>query len=99
MSDTPPPPSPAAAAPTPTPSRTALDEYYQTWEQKVAGMKQASAVVDWSRADWSKLKPSDIGVQIGPVMTEEQFREYRRRTGSTPHVLKAPAPTNTPTKK
>lgn len=109
MSSTPPPPPPAntpngpdgatttTIASTPqksAASTSALDEYYRQWEQKVAGMKQASAAVDWSGADWSKLRPSDIGVQVGPVMTEEQFKEYRRRTGSTPHVLRAP--TNPP---
>ena len=69
-------------------SRGALDAYYKQWEQKVAGMKQASAGIDWSGVDFSKLKPSDIGVHVGPVMTEEQFKEYRRRTGSAPHVIK-----------
>lgn len=102
MSSPPPPANTPAPSPGPTPTlaptrtseptrTSALDEYYRQWEHKVAGMKQASAAVDWSGADWSKLKPSDIGVQMGPVMTEEQFKEYRRRTGSTPHVLKAPA--------
>ncbi len=100
MTSTPPPPTPASTAPAPPPAAptaggdskrsSALDDYYHKWEQKVAGMKQASAAVDWSGTDWSKLKPSDIGVHIGPLMTEEQFREYRKRTGGNPTVLKAP---------
>lgn len=69
---------------------SALDQHYRAWEHKVASMKAASSKVDWAGADWSKLKPSDIGVHVGPLMTEEQFREYRKRTGSSPHVVKAP---------
>lgn len=37
-----------------------------------------SAAVDWSKVDWSRLKPSDVSVRMGPMMTEEQFAEYRK---------------------
>lgn len=67
-----------------------LNEYYKSWERKVAGMKKEAASVDWTKFDFSKLQPSDIGVQFGPAMTEEQFKEYRKRTGGGSHVVKAP---------
>ncbi len=67
-----------------------LNEYYKSWERKVAGMKKEAASVDWTKFDFSKLQPSDIGVQFGPAMTEEQFKEYRKRTGGGTHVVKAP---------
>lgn len=74
------------------PKKSALDEYYREWEQKAARMHAKSAQVDWSKVDLSKLKPSDIGVMVGPPMTEEQFREYQKRKAcngsSKPHVIR-----------
>lgn len=79
----PPPPPPKKAS-------SSLDEHYKQWERKVAGMKLEASAVDWSKVDLSKLQPSDIGVHFGPMMTEEQFREYRKRAGGSVHVVKAP---------
>ena len=47
-------------------------------------MKQRSQNVDWSKFDFSKLNPKDLGVQFGPPMDEHQFAEYRKnRTNVT----------------
>lgn len=51
------------------------------WERTVASMRAKAQGVDWSKVDWSKLTAKDVGVQIGPMMTREQFEEYRRRSG------------------
>ena len=58
-----------------------------TWEQKVKEMTQRTLAsgVDWSKAN---VDPKDVGFSMGPMMTEEQFREHCRRTGTTPPVLK-----------
>ncbi len=62
------------------------------WAHMVGEMKRAATHVDWSKIDLSKLAPKDIGVHVGPMMTEEQFKEYRARSGSAGvHVVKAPA--------
>lgn len=53
-------------------------EMMLAWDKQVDSMRNASQSVDWSGADWSTLKPKDIGVTFGPPMTEEQFREYRK---------------------
>ncbi len=53
-------------------------EMMLAWDKQVESMRNASQSVDWSGADWSALKPKDIGVTFGPPMTEEQFREYRK---------------------
>jgi hypothetical protein len=53
-------------------------EMMLAWDKQVQSMKSNSESVDWSNADWSKLKPKDIGVTFGPPMTEEQFKEYRK---------------------
>ena len=74
----------------PDKSASELQQSYKEWEHKVDGMKDATRQIDWSTFDFSKLKPKDIGVHIGPMMTEEQFREYRQRSGSNVHVLKGP---------
>lgn len=59
------------------------------WKEVTDAMRAKSAGVDWSKVDWSKLAPSDIGVQMGPMMTEEQFREYQRRKGADRvHVIR-----------
>ncbi len=58
--------------------KNALREHYRAWDRKVQEMREASAKVDWSNMDWSKLNPKDIGVNFGPMMTEEQFAEYRK---------------------
>jgi hypothetical protein len=63
------------------------------WAHMVGEMKRASTEVDWSKIDLTKLAPKDIGVHVGPMMTEEQFKAYRARTGPAGvHVVKAPAP-------
>lgn len=53
-------------------------EMMLAWDKQVQSMKAKSEAIDWSDADWSKLKPKDIGVTFGPPMTEEQFKEYRK---------------------
>lgn len=53
-------------------------EMMLAWDKQVDSMKNASQTVDWSGMDWSKLNPKDIGVTLGPPMTEEQFLEYRK---------------------
>lgn len=59
------------------------------WKEVTDAMHAQAAGVDWSKVDWSKLAPSDIGVQMGPMMTEEQFREYQRRKGvDRVHVIR-----------
>lgn len=51
------------------------------WERMVSSMRAKAQGVDWTRVDWSKLTAKDVGVQMGPLMTREQFEEYRRRAG------------------
>ena len=77
-----PPPQPQPQPPQPQPPpqfRSSLDKYYKDWERRVASMKSQAARVDWGKVDWSKVEPSDIGVRMGPVMTEDQFRKYREK--------------------
>lgn len=58
------------------------------WNQQVKGMRNESAKIDWSKTDWSKLNPKDVGVMFGPPMTEEQFEAYRKNKKVT--VLRGP---------
>lgn len=82
--------SPAASGAAPE-SRYAqtLNQYYAEWERKTRAMTEATAGVDWSGVDWSKLRPQDIGVRFGPPMTAEQFAEYKRRKHGRVDVVKA----------
>jgi hypothetical protein len=73
------PPSAAAAGPSaakPSAARS-LAEYYKDWEQRTRSMHEEAAKVDWSSMDMSRLKASDIGVRLGPMLSEEQFRALR----------------------
>ena len=69
-------------------AKRVLREHYRAWDQKVQDMREASSKVDWSKTDWSKLNPKDVGVSFGPMMTEEQFAEYRKTRNV--QVLKKP---------
>lgn len=83
------------APPRKVPARTQSatpEQLFKQWGQKVDGMNAATNAIDWSKVDWSKLSPSDIGVQMGPPMTEEQFRKYREEraaAGGSVHVVNA----------
>jgi hypothetical protein len=38
--------------------------------------------------DWSKLSASDVGMQIGKPMTEEEMREYCKKNNIQPKIVK-----------
>lgn len=65
-------------------------EHHKDWARAVAGMKTQSAAIDWSRVDFSQLQASDVGVKFGPLLTEEQFKQYRKGAAGDVHVVKAP---------
>lgn len=67
----PPPPAPE--------KRPALDAYYRDWEKRAAEMKEKSAAFDWSKVDFAKIKPGDISMHMGPMLSEDQFRQYQAR--------------------
>lgn len=68
--------------------KMSLDEYYKAWDAHVKSITEASAATDWSGTDFSKLKAKDVGVSLGPVMSEEQFEQYRQGRSDV-HVIKA----------
>jgi hypothetical protein len=72
-------------APPPPPS---VSDARKAWEKQTQDMRRESGRIDWSKIDPSKISPKDIGVSFGPVMTKEEFDEYRRRKGSV-HVIPA----------
>ena len=41
-----------------------------------------------SLAEAVKLKPQDIGVRFGPIMTEEEMEKYRRTMKESVHIMK-----------
>jgi hypothetical protein len=58
------------------------------WQAELAKRAHAAKTQD---IDWSKVKidPSKLGVEMGPVLTEEQFKAYCEKTGVKHHVIKA----------
>lgn len=44
-----------------------------------------------SASDWAKQKvaPKDMSVELGPMLTEAQFKEYCQNNGIKPHILKS----------
>lgn len=81
--------APPAKAPraTKSPPMKTMEEARMAWTRQMDTMKQQSQSVDWSKFDFSKLQPSDIGVSMGPMMSEEEFKEYRKR--ASVHVIQA----------
>jgi len=52
--------------------------------------KRAEAASKLPPIDWKnvKLDPKSIGVEMGPVLTEEQFKAYCQQTGTRHPVMK-----------
>jgi hypothetical protein len=57
------------------------------WQAEMA--KRAQAAKD-QNIDWTKVKldPSKLGVEMGPALTEEQFKAYCESTGVKHHVIR-----------
>lgn len=60
-----------------------LSEYYAAWEKRVADMED----VDLNEVDPRSIRPEDVGFELGPPMTEDQFKAYRARKGSSVKVI------------
>lgn len=60
---------------------------FLAWQATMA--KRAEQAKD-KDVDWSKTKidPSQLVAEMGPVLTEEQFKEYCKKTGMNHPVLK-----------
>lgn len=75
-------------APTKPTATQAREAAQADWKATVDAMRAKTAGVDWRGVDWSQLRASDVGVQFGMPMTEEEFKEYRKRQGSNNvHVI------------
>lgn len=57
---------------------------FEEWDAKVTTMKKESEAVN---IDVKSVKPSDIGVQFGPIMDEAMFKEYRKRRDGRMNVI------------
>lgn len=55
-----------------------------------AAMAKRMVAAKTENIDWSKVKidPSQLGVEMGPALTEEQFKAYCESTGVQHHVIK-----------
>jgi len=74
--------------PTPTPTPTS-DQAFEAWK-KVTSTRAEVMRATMSSSDWAKQKvaPKDMSVELGPMLTEEQFKEYCQNNGIKPHILK-----------
>ena len=48
-------------------------------------MRTTMSATDWAK---QKVAPKDMSVELGPMLTEEQFKEYCQNNGIKPHILK-----------
>jgi hypothetical protein len=64
-----------------------LDDAMAKWNHEVATMTKNTmrSGIDWSKAN---VSPKDVGFKMGPMLTEEQFKEYCQQTKTTPHIFK-----------
>lgn len=79
------PPTPPTPTPTPTP-----DQAFEAWK-KVTSTRAEVMRTTMSATDWAKQKvaPKDMSVELGPMLTEEQFKEYCQNNGIKPHIIKS----------
>ena len=65
------------------------EKAFIAWKAEMA--KRARVAAKTQHVDWSKVKidPSKLGVEMGPVLTEEQFKAYCESSGVKHHVIKA----------
>lgn len=52
----------------------------RAWQKQMAAQTKRATDTD---VDWAntKIDPKDLGVQMGPMLTEEQFKEYMKTQG------------------
>lgn len=60
---------------------------FQAWQ---ATMMNRANAMKAQNIDWTKLKldPSKLAVEMGPALTEEQFKAYCKNAGTKPHIIK-----------
>ena len=59
---------------------------FEEWDAKTQEMKKKGLDANIKPGS---VKPSDVSVSFGPVMTEEQFKEYQKRKNTRMTVMKA----------
>jgi hypothetical protein len=61
---------------------------FAAWQSEMARRMVAAKTdtVDWSKV---KIDPAQLGVEMGPVLTEEQFKAYCESSGVQQHVIKS----------
>jgi hypothetical protein len=59
---------------------------FEEWDAKTQDMKKKSEAANIHPGS---VKPSDVSVSFGPVMTEAQFKEYQKRKNTRMTVMKA----------
>jgi hypothetical protein len=58
---------------------------FEQWDAKTQDMKNNMP----EPSSVGNVKPSDVSVSFGPVMTEEMFKEYQKRKQGRLTVMKA----------
>lgn len=64
---------------------------FLAWQATMARRAQEAAKNKTIKPeDWKsmKLDPSKLGVEMGPALTEEQFKEYCKNAGIRPQVIR-----------
>lgn len=64
---------------------------FLAWQATMARRTQEAAKnATIKPEDWKsmKLDPSQLGVEMGPALTEEQFKEYCKNTGIRPQIVR-----------
>lgn len=60
-------------------------ELMRQWQAQMQASAVAASQIDWSQV---KVDPKDVSFQMGPMLTEEQFKSYCAETGLKPNIIK-----------
>lgn len=77
-----PPARPGTAPSAPTKAKKPVAGAHVAWADFVDGMNTMPV------ADAQRLKPKDIGFQLGPMMTEEEFEAYQRSRNGNVRIIR-----------
>lgn len=76
-----------------SPSSHQQEKAHAAWkavqQARAKALRDNADTIDWKTVQKEAKNPKNLSVEFGPVMTEDQFREYCKSAGiSSPQIVK-----------